>query len=690
MADSSSDDDCQAVDVYDMPTDDLKAKLAMIEQSAKVEHDEAKLIKLRRLAEVMQLEVDERAMATDFEVNCEMILGSWDAVAQEVQFLLEKNKYMLINEPKRASECNEIISNKKENFSRVTLPELDHQRLMAEESPQSVLHNNSRISRSTSNSRAPTSTQFSEYNIQGDFDAVDQSAPTSQYQARQAVGKAGWLKFVKNTLNTTKVTEQTVSVGVGVFKRPPRIGRLSKGKTYGSPRTIEKTSYAPSIAAEIESKKKRRDASKAYGEITRQRNTNDVRHSGDVKANETSGAYSESNKVTNSNLPDRKSLKKNCESVGRFAEAENDLRPPLTQRKPYGKTSDSKKYRISKQKSFNSLHSADKSTKDSYGEPQSYVSGASKKTRDANSSLQNRHSTIDILDILPIEPDFEVMQVSLEPVESLSMQELYYFVRVYKMPTLQDFEGLEVTFELFEIKKAQIKAPLKPIRNHVKENSAVSGQKRQHLKESKNTTAKKLNETLLVNQRNWMGNKKSESNDMSDKFPKKSKVVQNPPTSLINGLPKIEKSNKNQSHGMKIAQNDDNIHSIGKYFESKTDQVSDVKKCKQRKLSSGIESANDDKHRRKTTRCLETHKSGDASVREELAEKAIQQIQIYRTQKPAVKQMMETADLRSLLPDPMDYSDQIPTWNHLFSETYCHKSGYDPDILGVMRDVVDI
>ena len=50
--------------------------------------------------------------------------------------------------------------------------------------------------------------------------------------------------------------------------------------------------------------------------------------------------------------------------------------------------------------------------------------------------------------------------------------------------------------------------------------------------------------------------------------------------------------------------------------------------------------------------------------------------------------MSQTGDLRALIPEPLDYSDSIPTWTHLFSQLYHQKS--EIDLPGVMRDIKSI
>jgi len=48
-------------------------------------------------------------------------------------------------------------------------------------------------------------------------------------------------------------------------------------------------------------------------------------------------------------------------------------------------------------------------------------------------------------------------------------------------------------------------------------------------------------------------------------------------------------------------------------------------------------------------------------------------------------QMLQTADLRNMIPEPMDYSEVIPTWTHVFSQFYQTKN--ELDILGVMTEI---
>lgn len=690
MDDSASDEDCQAVDVYDMATEDLKARLAAVEQAVKEEGDAARKAKLRKLAEVMQLEVEERAMATDFEENCERILGSWDAVAQEVDSLLEKNKHMLLNEVQEEPEYNYSETVRKENRSRVVLPELDHKRLVRDDTPASIQQNSSRLSRSTSSSRAATSTQHSDYNMRGEFDTVDESMPPSNYHRKHAVGKAGWLNFVKNTLNTTKVVEQTVNVGLGAFKRPPRIGRSSKEQVISNSRGGEKVQHIAVTNLDKDLKKQRREASKAYGEATRIKNTNPTQKADTNAADhipEQTEVCVSAGKSIQQTLKQRNTK---CSSVRRVPETDTEDRHLRDLRKADDLKRDPKKYRISKQKSHNSLYSADRSTKDSCAESQSKPATESRKTRETKGDHNRKEKNPEVFSTVPIEPESETLHLPIPLEESYCTVDHYYFEKVNDRAIVDAFETIEASIDHFSIKKAQIKPPLKPQRNPLKAQSSNPRGDSRHQSSKRDTVKEDRRELIDKSRATVKGNElkvkcQSECVDVSgEKRGGKRAGRESGRKGGKEGKGGAEKgAQEGVEMGAELGENEVCVREV-----EKEEVVVEAKKKGRVNVGQAKDVVKTDKSLQKTVKQTENPKSAQQESKEEFVEKAIQQVQLYRNQKSSVKQMLETGDLRTLLPEPLDYSDQIPTWNHVFSETYCHKTGYDPDILGVMREVI--
>jgi hypothetical protein len=694
MDDSSEEELVRAEEIYDLDTATLREKLQEAKADLEKEADPQRKEKLASIIDIMTLEVEERGLALDFEENCEKILGSMQAVFEGVDLLVEQNRNMLQGSHSRSHESFDDHPPIALTKNKVLLPPIDPARLVSSSTQSDLVHNSSRLSRSTSNSRAITSTQCSDYRIAGDFDAIEETHQQSRLYPRRQGGKAGWLDFVKNTLNSTKVQNQVPSVGQGVFKKPPKLNppdtmRSSASKERGEPKHPTST-----YARQIEEKKKMREATKVYAESTRKKNQLEsnqkpLKLQNDVHATETDRqilqrgdkrsdlGYSIPRDRDTHTMKSITSPEQQKPSLPKQKSIRVSSNSNLPQHIPAPQTSGQTKRSNSKAGSSNHAPSQSRNHQSDH-----------KRIRENTSSKTGSKS--DYPTVVAIEPCEEAAMPIIDPAAMWKTEDHSYVATTYARPPLEAGipQHADICFHYI--------AKVSPSKASVSTAEPVpKGPKEMTRSVSTKTplqTIHEVNRKAKVPQKGEASGHSGgdKSNNLSKKAEEKpiKRVVdakkENP--KVPNSLRNKPSQRSGKTEGFEQAKPQTNVTDIAQ-------ETTTLKASEQEKMAVGALASVDPRPQERAHKPLVKSVRKDEAKAEEVREqdekriKINNQIEVWKATKTVTKQMRSTSDLRSLLPEPMDYSDSIPTWAHLFSETYGHKENIEPDIVGAMRDV---
>ena len=222
--------------VYDMDTASLKLlRVRLVEEQSK-NHDEAVAERVTELLDAVSLEIEERALAADFEENCEKILGSFDSFLKDVGKLIEENApdgqgarlpQIATTKKRSDTEMHEL------NRGRITLPPIQATHLREESPPLQAPYqgmSTSHLTGVSSHSQA-VSTQAADSTHAGLAPSADYPVFyfSKKHKSRgQQKNQGDWLDYVKNTLKHTKVEAQVVCERTGFTKEKNRLEQVSQ------------------------------------------------------------------------------------------------------------------------------------------------------------------------------------------------------------------------------------------------------------------------------------------------------------------------------------------------------------------------------------------------------------------------------------------------------------------------------
>lgn len=698
MDDSSSEEDFRAEEIYDLDTATLREKLRHISEELATEPDFAKKEKLVKFADIIALEIEERTLALDFEENCERILGSLEEVVENVDLMIERNRNMFLEPQNLSNEIEDKHSLQSKQKNRVILPPIDPDRLMSPSVQTDLVHNTSRLSRSTSNSRAITSTQCSDYRIAGKFDAVDEQYPPSRLYPRRQGGKAGWLDFVKNTLNTTKVQNQVLSVGQGVLKKPPKAIQSDEIRTSRSRERVERKHQVNPHTLQLELKKKMREATKAYGESLRKRNQTDrknvleedsgtymegheletTKQQDDLDQKETKGPYYHQNKppsISSFNSTDHKYSNQS---------RKNNIRVSSNSSIPYvGHQLQTKGIKKAAQ-----LESSNKFREGVRGKSSHIVSKNEPKDKKRKLSEEKKINLI-----FPIAPEFDLKHPTIDHLELWKKEEATYISKINNPHPLEPLEHLflQICHQYCSKipRKTEVKTATTPQTSTQRSKSKSSREHttKETIKGKPDSTQTQVPKEAPQNKKTHNG-KNTENDQRHTGLNKKNELKKDPPAAnkpLVKTKTQKELKRTETKDSLKqVEPKNENFPINSPSSRDHPDEVNEVHPIAKPSVPERIP-----KLPKKSSRREDLGTEEQQELDEKRA-KINNQIEIWKATKGVPAQMRSTADLRSLLPAPLDYSDSVPTWGHLFSETYCHKQNQEADILGAMRDVSSV
>lgn len=694
MDDSSSEELLRADEIYDMDTATLREKLRNLSEELTNEQDASKQQKLLALADIIALEIEERTLALDFEENCEKILGSLEEVFGNVDQMIEQNRNLYAEPQNRQNEISDNHAQPSKQKNKLILPPIDPERLLSSASQTDNAHNSSRLSRSTSHSRAVTSTQCSEYRIAGHFDAVEEHFPPSRLYPPKHGGKGAWLDFVKNTLGNTKVQNQVISVGQGVFKKPPRNTHHDELRTS---RSREKHDRKPAVnphTIQMESKKKMRETTKAYGESLRKKNQIDSRKHKEFPMLEADtedvAAISTDYKPETEESAGKLTFNHKPPSIASFSSTDQKIN--LISRK--------KNIRVSSNASIPYIGNINAPTMVKKKVPIDQMSSFKENRRGKSSTvgprdIHKQKSGIITREeicrsVIPIYPEFQSCNPIIIPAELWKLEEHLYVDKVYPAPPLDAldpifFEFCTQNILITESKRAYKEVEKQPLNAQRSTSRSVREKPAKEIRK-KDTTRTQNSEN---NEENYTKPQKNEKKslplDGQKVITKRSDIKKHQETTQV----PISKTNTNRRLNKSPEKDDGMLHETKNETNLNTDLQVDEIHDKTPVVDNSSKPSEVQKIARinkKSTRREETNNEESKETDEKRA-KINHQIEVWKATKGISMQMRSTSDLRTLLPAPLDYSESFPSWGHLFSETYCHNPNQEADILGAMRDV---
>lgn len=246
-------------EIYDLDTKGLQSLLERLKLHEQNELTDRERKKAKELADVVTLEIEERALAANFEENCLQILSGFEDAFTEAQGA----KF----EPEIITNKQEIAQDKR---NRHLLPPIDKSVLKKDEVNVANSSTISGTSGITTPSHCPSNiTKQTDAEVQGLVPIYDfHDHHRNKVLQKKMGGKSNWLDFVKQTLNSTKVEQQVFSVGAGAFKKPHH-HRERQSSNDQEPRQRSPPA-SPKLSEKAVAAQKRRDQVKEFDKMTRE------------------------------------------------------------------------------------------------------------------------------------------------------------------------------------------------------------------------------------------------------------------------------------------------------------------------------------------------------------------------------------------------------------------------------------
>jgi hypothetical protein len=207
---------------------------------------------MKELLEVVAVELEERAMVSDFEANCELIMTSWESIDKGLDLILKADHSIQSTKPSestpgRTGDLGTTVGGREYEESQRVKKGMAGTSVRGNMSTEGIgMQNLSGVGSVSDQSLGNSQGYKTEYPFVLDFHKKN--------KGNKKQGGQNFMDFVRDTLAQTKQTDQVFSVGGGFKRVPPKRPKPQLEPVAELPKAISKT--AQSTATKMELMKK--------------------------------------------------------------------------------------------------------------------------------------------------------------------------------------------------------------------------------------------------------------------------------------------------------------------------------------------------------------------------------------------------------------------------------------------------